>query len=42
MIEPPFEGRVVEGEHGLDVGDVVRVKLIRTDRRRAFNDLARV
>ena len=42
VIEPPFEGRVVEGEHGLDVGDVVRVKLIHTDPARAFIDLARV
>jgi exoribonuclease R len=42
VIEPPFEGRVVEGESGLDVGDVVRVKLIRTDPARAFIDLARV
>jgi len=42
VIEPPFEGRVVEGEDGLDVGDVVRVKLIRTDPARAFIDLARI
>ena len=42
VIEPPFEGRVVEGESGLDVGDVVRVKLIHTDPARAFIDLARV
>src|ERR1700744_5951397 len=42
VIEPPFEGRVVEGEDGLDVGDVVRVKLIRTDPARAFIDLVRV
>jgi exoribonuclease II len=42
VIDPPFEGRVVEGEHGLDVGDVVRVKLIRTDPERAFIDLARI
>jgi exoribonuclease II len=42
VIEPPFEGRMVEGEDGLDVGDVVRVKLIRTDPARAFIDLARM
>jgi exoribonuclease II len=42
VIEPPFEGRVVEGEQALDVGDVVHVKLIRTDPARAFIDLARV
>jgi exoribonuclease II len=42
VIEPPFEGRVVEGEQGLDVGDVVRVKLIHTDPARAYIDLARM
>jgi exoribonuclease-2 len=42
VIEPPFEGRVVEGGDGLDVGDVVRVKLIHTDPARAFIDLARM
>jgi exoribonuclease-2 len=42
VIDPPFEGRVVEGEDGLDVGDVVRVKLIHTDPARAFIDLVRV
>jgi exoribonuclease-2 len=42
VIEPPFEGRVVEGEYGLDVGDVVRVRLIHTDPARAFIDLARM
>jgi exoribonuclease-2 len=42
VIDPPFEGRVVEGEYGLDVGDVVRVKLIHTNPARAFIDLARV
>jgi exoribonuclease II len=42
VLEPPFEGRVIEGEQGLDVGDVVRVKLIHTDPARAFIDLARM
>lgn len=42
VMEPPFEGRVVQGENGLDVGDVVRVKLIDTDPARAFIDLARM
>ena len=42
VIDPPFEGRVVEGADGLDVGDVVRVKLLRTDPERAFIDLARI
>jgi exoribonuclease R len=42
VISPPFEGRVVQGEDGLDVGDKVRVKLIRTDPARAHIDFAKV
>jgi exoribonuclease-2 len=42
VIQPPFEGRVVQGEAGLDVGDKVNVKLIHTDPARAFIDFAKV
>lgn len=42
VIQPPFEGRVVQGEEGLDVGDKVNVKLIHTDPARAFIDFAKV
>ncbi len=42
VMNPPFEGRVVQGEAGLDVGARVRVKLLHTDAERAFIDLARV
>jgi exoribonuclease R len=42
VILPPFEGRVVQGEDGLDVGDKVRVKLIHTDPARAHIDFAKV
>lgn len=42
VIRPPFEGRVVHGEDGLDVGDKVNVKLIHTDPARAFIDFAKV
>ena len=42
VIDPPFEGRVVQGEDGLDVGEKVQVKLLHTDPARAFIDLARV
>jgi exoribonuclease-2 len=42
VIQPPFEGRVVQGENGLDVGDKVNVKLIHTDPARAFIDFAKV
>ena len=38
---PAVEGRVVRGEHGLDVGDPVRVELVRTDVERGFIDFAR-
>jgi exoribonuclease-2 len=42
VIQPPFEGRVVQGSDGLDVGDKVTVKLIHTDPARAFIDFAKV
>lgn len=39
---PTVEGRVVRGFEGLDVGDAVRVELVRTDASRGFIDFARV
>jgi exoribonuclease-2 len=39
--QPLAEGRVVEGFQGLDVGDQVRVRLLRTDVQRGFIDFAR-
>ena len=41
ILRPAVEGRVVRGEHGLDVGDAVRVELVRTDVERGFIDFAR-
>jgi exoribonuclease-2 len=41
ILHPPVEGRVVRGEHGLDVGDPVRVELVHTDVERGFIDFAR-
>lgn len=38
LIAPPVEGRVMRGEHGLDVGDRLRVRLIHTDPDRGFID----
>lgn len=38
LIAPPVEGRVTRGEHGLDVGDAVRVTLLATDPVRGFVD----
>lgn len=41
LIAPPAEGRVVRGEHGMDVGDRVRVRLLSTEPERGFIDFAR-
>jgi exoribonuclease-2 len=40
IFRPPVEGRVVQGERFLDVGDRVRVKLLEVDVRRGFIDFA--
>lgn len=40
IVRPPAEGRVVRGEHGLDVGDRVRVRLLATDADRGYLDFA--
>ena len=42
VLEPPVEGRVVQGETGLDVGENVRVRLLSTDIERGFIDFARL
>ena len=42
LIKSPVDGRIMRGEHGLRVGDKVRVKLLSTDPRRGFIDFARV
>jgi len=39
---PTVEGRVVRGFEGLDVGDTVRVQLLRADATHGFIDFARV
>jgi exoribonuclease-2 len=41
VLHPAVEGRVMRGEHGLDVGDHVKVKLLHTDVDRGFVDFAR-
>lgn len=42
VIDPPFEGRLIQNFEGLDVGDRVSVKLLHTDPARAFIDFAKV
>ena len=42
VAHPVVEGRVVRGEHGLDVGDRVHVQLLATDVERGYIDFARV
>ena len=42
VLRPPVEGKVVRGFEGIDVGDRVRVELVRTDVERGFIDFARV
>jgi VacB/RNase II family 3'-5' exoribonuclease len=41
LIDPPAEGRVVEGERDLDVGDHTRVRLVATEPTRGFIDFVR-
>jgi VacB/RNase II family 3'-5' exoribonuclease len=41
VINPHIEGLLAHGQQGVDVGDKVRVKLIRTDVERGFIDFAR-
>jgi len=38
LLSPPAEGRVMRGEEGMDVGERVRVRLIRTDPEKGHID----
>jgi exoribonuclease-2 len=38
LLSPPAEGRVISGQNGMDVGERVRVRLVRTDARKGFID----
>jgi exoribonuclease-2 len=40
-LQPRVEGLLAQGQQGVDVGDKLRVKLIRTDPQRGFIDFAR-
>lgn len=39
--DPPVEGMLVRGDHGVDVGDEIRVNLVAADPRRGYIDFAR-
>ena len=41
LLSPPAEGRVVRGEEGMDVGERVRVRLVRTDADKGHIDFER-
>jgi VacB/RNase II family 3'-5' exoribonuclease len=41
VLRPHVEGMLVQGQQGLDVGDNLRVKLVRTDVQRGYIDFAR-
>jgi exoribonuclease-2 len=41
IMQPHVEGLLAHGQEGLDVGDKLRVKLIRTDPQRGYVDFAR-
>ena len=41
VMQPHIEGMLAQGSNGLDVGDKIRAKLIRTDVQRGYIDFAR-
>ena len=41
VLQPHIEGLLAQGQQGLDVGDKLRAKLIRTDPQRGYIDFAR-
>ncbi|MGH7603887.1 MAG: RNB domain-containing ribonuclease [Gemmatimonadaceae bacterium] len=42
VVNPPVEGMLVHGAHGVDVGDEIDVKLLSTNPKRGFIDFGRV
>jgi exoribonuclease-2 len=42
LLTPPVEGKLVQGSHGLDVGDKIRVKLITLNIEKGWIDFAKV
>jgi exoribonuclease-2 len=42
LVRPPAEGRIVQNEQGLDVGDKIKVRLVSTDVEKGHIDFANV
>jgi exoribonuclease-2 len=42
VLDPPMEGRLMQGTDGVDVGDKLEVRLTRTDPARGFIDFAKI
>jgi exoribonuclease-2 len=42
LLDPPVEGKLVQGSEGLDVGHKIRVQLLHTDVEQGFIDFKRV
>jgi len=42
LAHPPVEGKLVEGFHGVDVGQKIRIQLIHTDVESGFIDFKKV
>ena len=42
VLDPPAEGLLIRGQQGVDVGEKLRVKLIRTDPQHGYIDFVRV
>jgi exoribonuclease-2 len=42
VLQPPVEGKLVDGAHGLDVGDRLRVKLVSVNVEQGFIDFVRM
>ena len=42
ILHPPVDGKLVRGFENVDVGDQIRVKLIKTDVEKGFIDFIRI
>jgi exoribonuclease-2 len=42
VLQPRLDGLLAQGSQGVDVGDKLRVRLIRTDVQRGYLDFARI